>query len=300
MTMSAGPELVAAALTPLSADLAPHEARLAAHCRWLLHRGCTDVLVLGSTGEANSFSLQERMETLDALLAERIDPGRLFVGTGCCAVPDTVTLTRHALSLGVRRILMLPPFYYKGVGDNGLFAAFDQVIQRIGDSSLRIYLYHFPRMTGVPFTEALVRRLVSRYPIIVAGMKDSSGDIASMLRTMRQLPGFRVLSGSERYLVDVLEAGGAGCMTATLNVTSPLARMLAGTADSEAAARLQGELTELRAGIEAYPMVAALKHLVARIQERRSWLRMRPPLMPLDAHAEAGLDALVDRLKDLG
>ena len=300
MTISGTPELVAAALTPLTADLAPHGARLAAHCRWLLQRGCTDVLVMGSTGEANSFSLQERMEALDELVAEGTDPGTLFVGTGCCAVPDTVTLTRHALSLGVRRILMLPPFYYKGVGDDGLFAAFDQVVQQVGDHSLRIYLYHFPRMTAVPFTEALLRRVLSRYPSTVAGMKDSSGDIVSMLRTMRLFPGFRVLSGTERYLLDILEAGGAGCMTATLNVTSPLARTIAGTAGSEAAARLQGDLTELRAGIEVYPMVAALKHLVARIQERRSWLRMRPPLMPLDANAVARLDALVDRLRDLG
>lgn len=255
---------------------------------------------MGSTGEANSFSLQERMEALDGLLEQDTDPDSLIVGTGCCAVPDTITLTRHALSQGVRRVLMLPPFYYKGVGEDGLFAAFDQVIQRVGDHALRIYLYQFPKMTGVPFTEALVRRLLSRYPSAVAGMKDSSGDVASMLRTARLFPGFRVLSGTERYMLDILEAGGAGCMTATLNVTSPLAWTLAGKAGSEAATRLQGELTELRASIEVYPMVAALKYLVARMQDRRSWLRMRPPLMPLDASAEARLDTLVERLHDLG
>ncbi len=298
MTKSGAPELVAAALTPLTAELAPHGGQLAAYCRWLVHRGCTAVLVMGSTGEANSFSVQERMEALEELLANGADPGTLIVGTGCCAVPDTVALTRHALSLGVSRALMLPPFYYKGVGDDGLFAAFDQVIQRVGDDRLRIYLYNFPGMTGVPFTDGLVRRLLTRYPVTVAGMKDSSGDIAAMLRTTRSFPGFRVFSGTERYLLKILEAGGAGCMTATLNVTSPFARTLARKANSEAAVRLQAELTGLRASIEIHPMVAALKYLVSRMQQRPSWLRMRPPLGPLERLAAARLDALVNRLKD--
>ena len=299
MSCLTAPEIIAAALTPLSADLAPDGSALAAHCKWLEQRGCSGFLVMGSTGEANSFNVYERMIVLDAVLEQGIDPGKLIVGTGCCAVPDTVALTRHALGLGVQRVLMLPPFYYKGVGEEGLYAAFDQVIQQIGDASLRIYLYHFPRMTGIPITRGLLERLFTDYTSTVDGMKDSGGSLPSMVQTIRPYPGFRVLCGTERYMLDILRAGGEGCMTATLNVTSPLAARLGASWQTTRALPLQAELSELRAAINALPMVPALKSLTARLRADDTFRRMRPPLVPLSAAAEARLEGIADRLRGL-
>ena len=179
--------------------------------------------MLGTTGEANSFSVEERIAMLERLLAAGIPAGRLLPGTGCCAIPDTVALSRHATTLGAPGVLVLPPFYYKGVSDDGLFAAYAEVIERVGDGRLRIYLYHFPQMTGGAHRRAADRTAAQALPGIVAGMKDSSGDLANMIATARAFPGFRVLAGSDEFLLPLLRAGGAGCITAVGNVAAVLA-----------------------------------------------------------------------------
>ena len=166
----------AAALTPQKKDLRVDYEAFIAHCKWLLMNGCNGIAVLGTTGEANSFSVKERIELLDRLIESGIPPDCLLVGTGCCAIPDTVELTRHAVDHGVGGVLMLPPFYYKQVSDDGLFTTFDYIIQQISDEHLKVYLYHFPKMTAVPFSNAVVERLIRTYPDTVVGMKDSSGD----------------------------------------------------------------------------------------------------------------------------
>src|SRR5512140_940808 len=162
-------------VTPVTADYSPDAERLIRQCKWMLGQSC-GLAVFGTNSEANSFSVSERMAVLDALVGSGIDPARMMPGTGCCALSDSVQLSAHAVSLGCAGVLMLPPFYYKNVSDEGLYRHFSEVVQRVGDARLRIYLYHFPAMSQVPITPHLIERLLTAYPNTVVGMKDSSGD----------------------------------------------------------------------------------------------------------------------------
>src|SRR5207248_2135623 len=160
---------------PFNADLSPDSERFIVHCRWLLSQNC-GLAPFGTTSEANSMSAKERMTLLDALVAAGIDPLRMMPGTGCCSITETVELTRHAVNHGCAGVLMLPPFYYKNVSEEGLYRYFSEVVQRVGDARLRIYLYHIPPVAIVGITPNLVERLLTAYPNAIAGMKDSSGD----------------------------------------------------------------------------------------------------------------------------
>ena len=286
----------AAALTPLRSDLSIDHDAFAAHCRWLLASGCDGVAPMGTTGEANSFGVAERMEALDRLIEAGIPPARLLIGTGCSAIPDTVGLTRHAVAHETGGVLVLPPFYYKNVSDDGLFAAFDQIIQRVADSRLKLYLYHFPQMSGVPLSQALIGRLVKRYPNTVLGMKDSSGDWNNMKTACEAFPGFRVYAGTETFLLPILRAGGAGCISATTNITCALAgRVYANRATPEADA-LQQRLSAARGAFENYPAIAALKRLTAERTGLDSWRLVRPPHLPLDDERFAALKTGLERV----
>ena len=273
----------AAALTPLDRDLNPDHGAMIAHYRWLLENGCDGLAVLGTTGEANSFSVEERLAVLDAVDESGIDPARLLVGTGCCAVPDTVRLTRRALELGAAGVLVLPPFYYKGVSEDGLFAAYAEVIERTGDGRLRLYVYHFPRMTGIDIGVALLERLVKAYPATVVGLKDSSGEWPNTEAVCRALPGFRVFAGSEEFLLPTLRAGGAGCISASTNVTAPLVADLHRRWRSADGDALQAHVTEVRHAVQTCPMIPGLKRILADRHDEAAWLGLRPPLTPLDA-----------------
>ncbi len=287
----------AAALTPLRDDLSIDHDAFADHCRWLLANGCDGVAPMGTTGEANSFSVVERIEALDRLIAAGLPPHRLLVGTGCCAIPDTVALTRHAVTHGVGGVLMLPPFYYKNVSDDGLYGAFDQVIQRVNDARFKLYLYHFPQMSGVPLSHALIGRLLRNYPATVVGMKDSSGDWNNMKTLCGTFPGFRTYAGSEKFLLPILRAGGPGCISATTNVTCQLAGQVYTKCASSDAEALQQRLTTARDAIEKYPAISALKRMTAERTGRAAWLNLRPPHVPLSTDRAAAL--MVD-LKNAG
>ena len=275
-------EIYAASLTPCTADLDIDHERLALHVKWLLTHGCTGVALMGTTGEANSFSRGQRMDALEGLLSADVPADKLMVGTGCCALRDTVMLTRHALSCGVKDILMLPPFYYKDVSDEGLVAYYERVMQAMGFSTFKLYLYHFPRMSQVPFSAAVVARLLFDYPDTIAGMKDSSGDWDHMKHVIKEFPELRLFTGTERHLLKVLRAGGAGCITATANVLCSLAARLVDLQDSPEAQDIQDQLTQARSIIEALPMVAALKELVANEVADPYWRHMIPPNVPLE------------------
>ncbi len=277
-----------AVLTPLDASLSPDRTALARHCRWLVDNGCHGLAVLGTTGEANSFSVDERIELLDHLIEDGIPGNMLLPGTGCCAVPDTVRLTRKAVELGAGGVLMLPPFYYKDVSDDGVFAAYAEVIEQVGDARLKVYLYHFPRMSGVQLGPVLIERLLKQYPDTIAGMKDSSGDFNNMVRNTQTFPGFAVISGSDEFLLPLLKEGGAGCITAVCNVGVSLAAEVHAAwsaGDMEQAERAQARLTLVRRAISAYPLTAALKEIMARHSGIDSWRKIRPPLTPLGAEA---------------
>jgi 4-hydroxy-tetrahydrodipicolinate synthase len=289
--------VLAAVLTPVRADLAPDHAAWIAHCRWLLSEGCDGLAVLGTTSEANSFSLAERLAMLDALGASDIPGGKLIPGTGCCAIPDTVALTEKALRIDAAGVLMLPPFYYKPVTDDGLFAAYSEVIQRVGDARLKIYLYHIPQNSGVPITHGLIARLIAAYPDTVVGIKDSAGDFANMEAMCRSFPGFRVFSGSDAFLLPLLRAGGAGAITACNNVAAAVSARVWADWRNDRGAAAQDELGAIRTAIQAFPLIAALKEIVARATGDAGWRRQRPPL---DALSRDQADALMAKLTSVG
>ena len=283
-------------LTPFGGDLAIDEDRFVAHCRWLRDEGADGLAVFGTTSEANSLSVGERIALLDRLLEAGIAPGMLMPGTGCCALPDTVTLTRHAVKSGCFGVLLLPPFYYKAVTDDGIFASMAEVIARVGDDRLRVYLYHIPGMAGVGFSLPLIERLVSAFPGVVVGIKDSSGDWKNTQALLERLPGFEVLPGSETYLLDALRLGGAGCISATANVNVRAIHALIEGWDTPAADAMQRQLRAVRAAIERFPLVAANKAIVAAMHGDAAWKTVRPPLRPLAADASDNLAAALKAL----
>ncbi len=288
----------AAALTPLTDDLDPDIGLMAAHCRWLLDNGCDGLAILGTTGEANSFGLKERIGILDGLAEAGIPGERLVPGTGACALPDAIALTRVAIDNGAAGVLMLPPFYYKNPSDDGLFAAYSEVIQKIGDDRLRICLYHFPQMSGVPIPYSLIERLLKEYPGTVVGMKDSSGDADNMIGAAKNFPGFAVFAGSDELLLPLIEAGGAGCITACANVGSRLAaEVYGGWVRGEDVGAADKTLTAVRNTIMKFPLSTALKTLMARHSGNEGWLNIRPPLMRMN---DADRDILFEAFDAIG
>jgi 4-hydroxy-tetrahydrodipicolinate synthase len=281
-------------LTPFKKDLNPDTGRFVAHCRWLLEQGATGLAVFGTTSEANSLSAEERMQLLEALVADGVDPKLLMPGTGCCALSDSVRLTAHALRNGCGGVLMLPPFYYKGVSDDGLFANIAEVIERVGDERLRIYLYHFPQMAVLGYSLDLIEKLIKTYPSIVVGVKDSSGDWSNTEAMLKRFPGFDVFPGSEVFLLPALRGGGAGCITATANVNAAMVRNLYDRWQTTQADALQEEITTLRKAIQAYPMIPALKQIIAHYRNDPAWTAVRPPLVRL---SETQTRSLIDDLE---
>lgn len=274
----------AAALTPMDRELNVDQGVFTAGCRRLLDAGCHGLGVFGTTGEANSLSVEERLSALDALVEGGIPGEKLLPGTGACALTDAVRLSRAALEAGAAGVLVLPPFFYKGVSDDGVFRFFAELIERVGDERLRVYLYNFPQMTGLSFSLPLIERLLESYPGVVVGTKDSSGDLERIRGTCREFPEFSVFAGTEQYLLDTLRHGGAGCISATVNVTSRLSRRVYDAYEEgrEDAESLQQSLTELRSEIEAFPMIPALKTLMYQSTREKSWHNLRPPLCELD------------------
>jgi 4-hydroxy-tetrahydrodipicolinate synthase len=270
-------------LTPFNADLTPSTPRFVKHCHWLLEQG-VGLSVFGTNSEANSLSVGEKRGLLDALLASGVAPGRLMPGTGACALSDTIELTRHAVTAGCAGMLMLPPFYYKGVSDEGLFRSFAAVIEGVADARLRIYLYHIPQVSQVGISMALIERLLKAYPSAIAGVKDSSGDWSNteaMLKTF-QPEGFDVFAGSEAFLLATLRGGGAGCITATGNVNpAPIVGLFEHWQQADADARQQS-LIATRSVFQKLPMIAAMKAAIASQSGDEAWATLRPPLVELD------------------
>jgi len=270
-------------VTPFKSDLSPDAERFVRHCRWLMQSGCAGLAVFGTNSEANSMSVEEKLELLEALVKGGVPAGTLMPGTGHCALSDSVKMTREAVRLGCGGVLMLPPFYYKGVSDEGLFRNFSEVIERVGDERLRLYLYHIPPVAQVGISLALIERLLKRYPGIVAGAKDSSGDWAStkaMLDALKDA-GFDVFPGSEVFLLDGLRAGGKGCITATGNVNpGPISEVYRNWRGPDAD-QLQAGINVTRKIMQKVPMIPALKAVTAHFSNDPAWRTVRPPLTEL-------------------
>ena len=289
-----------AAATPVNADGSPDLGLFTAHCRRLLAEGCHGVALLGTTGEANSFSISERQTILEAALHSGIEPGQLMPGTGLISVADTVALTKHALSLGVTKVVMLPPFYYKGVSDDGLFAAYSQIIEKIGDDRLQVVLYHIPQVSGVPLSLPLIERLVRAFPNTVVGIKDSAGDLANMQAIVAALPGFSVLAGADPLMLPLLKSGGAGCITATSNLVADSLRAIfdnvADPAKSGLVETAQARINAYRTLSNSYVQIPTIKAMVGLKNGEDAWRRVRAPLLALTDAEFADLSAKYAKL----
>jgi 4-hydroxy-tetrahydrodipicolinate synthase len=282
-------------LTPFNRDYSPDPDRFARHCRWLVDQD-VGLAVFGTNSEANSLSVAEKRSLLDALLGAGISPARMMPGTGACALPDAIELTKHAVGAGCAGVLMLPPFYYKGVSDEGLFRAFAGVIDAVADDRLRVYVYHIPPVSQVPITLTLIERLLKAFPGIIAGVKDSSGDWANTSAMLErfQPQGFDVFAGSENFLLANLRGGGAGCITATGNVNpGPIVKLYKTWQGADADAQ-QKALDATRAAFAKFPMIPAMKAAIAMKTGRADWAVVRPPLVDLNPEQQAGLKAALD------
>ena len=277
-------------VTPFSEDLSPDAARLIRHCKWLVSQR-VGLAVFGTNSEANSLSANERMALLEALVNAGVDPKRMMPGTGCCALSDSVRLTEHAVKLGVAGCLMLPPFYYKGVSDEGLYRNFSEVIQRVGDARLRVYLYHIPPVSQVPITLNLIERLLKAYPGAIAGLKDSSGDWNNTKAVLDRFAksGFDVFAGSESFLLQNMRNGGAGCITAGANVNPAQITSLYDAWQGAGADSMQAAINDVRNVLQSIPMIPALKRTIAHYSGDMGWNRLRPPLTELTAAQEQQL-----------
>jgi 4-hydroxy-tetrahydrodipicolinate synthase len=278
-------------VTPFKRDYTPDAERFVKHCRWLLKSGCAGLAVFGTNSEANSLSVAEKRHLLEKLVAGGVPAAALMPGTGHNAITDSVELTREAVKLGCAGVLMLPPFYYKGVSDEGLYRNFAEIIERVGDDRLQLYLYHIPPVSQVPISLGLIEKLIKKFPRIVAGVKDSSGDWNNTKAMLDQFAssGFDVFAGSEEFLLANMRNGGKGCITATGNVNpGPIDHVYRNWRSADAD-QLQAGITATRKIVQKQPMIPALKATIAGFGNDPAWKTVRPPLVELTADQERTL-----------
>jgi 4-hydroxy-tetrahydrodipicolinate synthase len=271
-----------ATLTPLDADGRPDHARLVAHVRRIFAAGVDGVALFGTTGEGQSFSVAERRAGLEALLAGGIEPAHILAGTGCAAAPDTVELTRHAVDCGCAGALVLPPFFFKDVGADGVYASFARIADAVGDARLRLYLYHIPQVSGVAIPFEAITRLMHAYPGLVAGVKDSECNLEHSLQLLAAFRQLEIFVGFEPHLPAAVAAGGAGTICGIANLYPRLIRRLFDRARDSSHRGDLAIVERFIAVLEGYPLFPAFKALQAELTGDAAWNALRPPLVPLD------------------
>lgn len=281
--------VLAALVTPLTDALEPDTALLIDHARRLLARGCTGLVALATAGEANSLSLAQRLRIVEALAASGLPMERVIVGGGSCALDEAASLCRAITAAGAAGILLLPPFYYRDASADGIFGFYAALIERIARPPLRIVLHHRPQASGAAITDALIHSLHEKFGAVIAGVQNGAGDWATTQGLIREFPQLAIFSGTERFLLETLRAGGHGAISATLNLTAPLAgavyaRWQGGNADV-----LQQELTALRLVFDEFPTPMAQKEMLARLSGIARWRNVLPPLLPLPGERVAAL-----------
>jgi len=284
--------VLAPVVTPF-VDGRPDPARLIAHCRWLLSQDC-GLAVFGTNSEGTSLSVGEKIDLIDALIDAGIAPGRMMPGAGACALPDAVAVCAHVARRGCGGALVLPPFYYGDATDEGLYAFFAELIDRVGDARLRLYLYHIPPVAGVGFSLDLVGRLIADFPRVVVGIKDSSRDDANTFAMLERFPGFGVFPGNETNLPAFLRAGAAGTISATCNVNAPAIVDLHANAGAPDAQERLAAVNDVRATFARWPMIAAMKAAIAQATGDPAWRALRPPLRELGERETAALLGALD------
>ena len=288
-----------ASLTPLTASYEPNFTALISHAKWLLETGSDGVAILGSTGEANSLTIEQRLDII-AYCGSKLAPERLMMGTGSCSLQDAIRLTQASVDAGVYAVLVIPPFYYRPQSDASVLRYYTELIAAVNDPRLRIVFYNFPQLSGYNFSLEILQQLKQRFGDIAAGIKDSSGAWGNMLNITKNVPDFMVYSGTETLLLDILREGGAGCITASANLLAPECQQVfqawnndqQDTADQE-----QNKLSVLRKTLESYPFVSGLKGLMAEYSVSEHWQQMLPPFTPL---LESEIRELSAEIKNYG
>ena len=279
-----------AVLTAMRPDLTVDLDVMAAHSRWLLEQGANGLGVLGTTGEANSLGISERLHLMEGLVERGLSADKMLPGVGVPAISDTVAMARRAAELGCRGCLVLPPFFYKNPSEDGLFAYYSEIIQRVG-GALALYFYHFPAQSAVPITVSLIERLLRAHPGAMRGIKDSTGDWSNTKSYIDHFAadGFEVYCGDDGHLLQNLQAGGAGSISAASNVSAAINARVYANWENREAVSAQQTLTAMRAAITAAPLIPGLKALVARHTGEADWETIRPPHVKLNSEQKAKL-----------
>jgi 4-hydroxy-tetrahydrodipicolinate synthase len=288
-----------ASLTPLKRSYEPNLPALVRHVQWLLESGSDGVALLGSTGEANSLTIEQRLAIIE-ISAKKLPTDRLIMGTGSCSLKDAVHLTKASIDAGVYAVLVLPPFYYKPQSDKSVLRFYSELISIVDDTRLRIIFYNFPKLSGYNFSVEILQELKQRFGDIAAGIKDSSGEWKNMLGIVQNIPDFMVYTGTETLLLDILNKGGAGCITATANLIAPECQRVYQAWKNnkqKVAEEAQMNLTNLRNTLENYPLVSELKSLFASKTNTEEWENMLPPFDPI---LDKQVEELTELIKGLG
>ena len=277
-------------LTPVLPDYSIDHERLCQHVNWLLSSGCHGIVLFGTTGEAASFSVVERMQALESLLESGVSPSKIMLGNGFPSIADSIEVTRHAVSLRCRAVLMIPPFYFKNLSTVGLAVSYQYVLDKIDCPDLRVLLYHFPRMSTVPISYPLIDSLIKSHGAMIAGLKDSSGEWESVIGFIQRYPDFSVFPGTDTFLLQGLNSGGAGTITATADINPNGIRHVYDLwRRGDDAEDAQSKANVIRMIISRYPLAAALKAVHAHLRSDPGWNRLRPPLEPLSTNEQTEL-----------
>jgi len=287
--------VIAATATPLTADFAPDVDRLLRHLQALLDGGCDGINLLGTTGEATFFSIEQRLALMRVVAESGLPLDRFMVGTGVPSLADTVRLTNAVCELGFAGALVLPPFFYPGITDEGLLDYMSELMRQVAHPRLAVYLYHIPQNTGVPWPIEVAVELRRRFGEPIAGLKDSSGDLSYARAVVQAIDGFAVFPSSEASLADADRDGYAGCISATVNLTSEQSQAAWSGRSTETGARAAQQASRIRSLFAKYPLVSAVKHGLARRYADPEWARVGPPLRPLGSAEAVMLMTALDR-----
>lgn len=270
----------AATLIPMRNDLSCNEQELARHCQDLMARGCRGIALFGTTGEGTSFSVEERKQVMKKLIAFGISPQRLILGICCSAISDAVHLAQAALEANCLSILVVPPFFYKNVSDEGVIAFYRELIQRTCNPALRLILYHIPQFSGVPFNLSIIKALREEFPDIVIGMKDSEGNLPFIKDILANCPGFKIFAGREHLLSEAVQLGAVGGISGIANVFPELLCSLYEYGRNQENSNRNLDLKRIREVLQMYPIFPALKSMMEQ-KNGEKWHALRPPLTPL-------------------
>ena len=296
-----------AALTPINNDFSINKALFLKHCKNLLSQGVDGLGIFGSTGEANSFNVNEKIEAIHYLIDNGISPEKIIPGTGQCSVTDTVLLSKSVAKLKVRGILVLPAFFYKNVKDDGVVEYYRRVIEEVEDQSLNYILYNIPQVSGVKINISILERLIDLYPNNLVGMKDSSGDLDNMLQVIKSINDFSLFSGSDSLALKVCQYGGAGAITATSNISGKLLSFIVNNFKKESSIdnfqSLQDLQVQIRSTLFSNEPISTLKAFLSVKQNEKNWNRITPPLKtitdPQNDKTVIALMELTDKMEEL-